>query len=227
MASFGLQYTNNTNTVVIDSEFARLMVISSGRFAPTEESGMGSTTYFARPVTSQEPPLVFVRPDTVGGVAGLCRMRLIGSAGNWTGFYVRAYDANTAQPNGRYFVAAFAAQAAAQYGMRLWDGAGALLFDSGTPNATFTRAFQNWSFVRYDTTPQGLTRNYYTVPFNFPQNEYMLLNTFGMNMTSGSGIPRNLYCWWDFPNNTLYAITIAATNPIAFFLPAVFAKLAV
>lgn len=223
--TYGLQFTNNSNTVVLDSEYARLMVISSGRFAPTEESGMGSTTYFARPVTSQEPPLVFVRPDTVNGVAGLCMMRLIGSAGNWTGFYVRAYNVNTAQPNGRYFVAAFGAQPVAQYGMRLWGGAGNLLFDSGTSCATFTRAFQNWSYVRDDKDPQGLTRIYYTVPFNFPQNEYLLLNNFGMNMTSGSGIPRWLYCWWDFPNNTLYAITVAASNPIAFFLPAVFAKM--
>jgi hypothetical protein len=222
--TYGVQFTNNNNVVTLDSEFARLMVISSGRFAPTEESGLGSTTYFARPVTSQEPPLVFVRPDTVNGVAGLCLMRLIGSAGNWTGFYVRAYNALTAQPNGRYFVATFAAQAVAQYGMRLWDGAGKLLFDSGTPNASFTRAFQNWNYVTYDLDTQGLTRIYYSVPFDFPQNEFMLLNTFGMPMTSGSGIPRNLYCWWDFPNSKLYAITVAASNPFAFFLPAVFAK---
>lgn len=222
---YGVQFSNNNNVVTLDSEFARLMVISSGRFAPTgEDSGMGSTTYFARPVTSQEPPLVFVRPDTVGGVAGLCQMRLIGSAGNWTGFYVRAYNAITAPPNGRYFVAAFGAQPVAQYGMRLWDGSGKLLFDSGTSCATFTRSFQNWTYDRDDKDPQGLTRIYYTVPFNFPQNEFMLLNSFGMNMTSGSGIPRNLYCWWDFPNNKLYAITVAASNPFAFFLPAVFAK---
>jgi hypothetical protein len=222
--SYGVQFTNNNNVVTLDSEFARLMVIASGRYAPNQESGLGSVTTFARPVTSQEPPLVFVRPDTINGVAGLCRMSLLGSAGNWTGFYVRAYDVNTAGLNGRYFVAAFGAQPIAQYGMRLWDGAGKLLFDSGTPNATFTRAFQNWTYVRYDTTPQGLTRIFYSVPFNFPENEFMLLNTFGMPMTSGSAIPRDLYCWWDFPNGTLYAITIAASNPFAFFLPAVFAK---
>ena len=222
--AYGLQVINNSNVVTLDSEFARLMVISSGRFAPTEESGLGSTTYFARPVTSQEPPLVFVRPDTVNAVAGLCQMRLIGSAGNWTGFYVRAYNVKTAQPNGRYFVAAFAAQAVAQYGMRLWDGAGKLLFDSGTPNASFTRAFQNWTYVTYDTDDQGLTRIFYSVPFDFPQNEFMLLNTFGMPMTSGSAIPRSLACWWDFPNAKLYAITVAASNPTAFFLPAMFAK---
>jgi hypothetical protein len=224
LMGYGVQFTNNSNVVTLDSEFARLMVISSGRFSPTEEGGLGSTTYFARPVTSQEPPLVFVRPDTVNSIAGLCQMRLIGSAGNWTGFYVRAYSVNTAQPNGRYFVAAFAAQEVAQYGMRLWDGTGKLLFDSGTPNASFTRAFQNWNYVTYDLDAQGLTRIYYSVPFDFPQNEFMLLNTFGMSMTSGSAIPRNLYCWWDFPNSKLYAITVAASNPFAFFLPAVFAK---
>ncbi|MBS4081791.1 hypothetical protein [Pseudomonas rustica] len=222
--AYGLQFTNNSNVVTLDTEFARLVVISSGRFAPTEESGLGSTTYFARPVTSQEPPLVFVRPDTVNAVAGLCQMRLIGSAGNWTGFYVRAYNVNTAQPNGRYFVAAFAAQAVAQYGMRLWDGGGRLLFDSGTPNASFTRAFQNWTYVSNDIGDQGLTRIFYSVPFDFPQNEFMLINTFGMSMTAGSAIPRSLACWWDFPNAKLYAITVAASNPFAFFLPAIFAK---
>lgn len=225
--SYGLEFINNSNSVVLDSEYARLVVISSGRFAPTEESGLGSTTYFVRAVTSQEPPLVFVRPDTVGAIAGLGHVRLIGSAGNWVGFYVRAYSADTAQPNGRYFVAAFAGQPVAQYGMRLWGGTGNLLFDSGTANANFTRAFQNWTYVRDDKSPQGLTRIYYSVPFNFPENEYMLINNFGMNMTSGGGIPRELWCWWNFSAGQLNAVTVSSANPFAFFLPAVFAKLGV
>ncbi|RBL69791.1 hypothetical protein C3E98_019025 [Pseudomonas sp. MWU13-2625] len=223
--AYGLEFTNNSNVVTIDSEFSRLMVISTGRYAPTEEGGMGSTTYFTRPVTSLEPPLVFVRPDTVAGIAGLSNMRLIGSAGNWTGFYVRAYSNDTAQPNGRYFVAAFAAQPVAGYGMRLWDGTGKLLFDSGTPNASFTRCFQGWTYVRSELTPQGLYRNYYSVPFDFPQNEFILINTFGMSMTSGGSIPRQLYCTWNFGGNTLYAVTVAANNPFNFYLPAVFAKM--
>lgn len=223
--AYGLEFKNNSDVVIIDSEFARLMVISSGRYAPTEEAGMGSTTYFARPVTSQEPPLVFVRPDTVAGIAGISKVRLIGSEGNWTGFYVRTYSNATAQPNGRYFVGAYAAQEVADYGMRLWDGAGKLLFDSGTPNASFTRSFQGWTYIKSDMTDQGLYRNYYSVPFDFPQNEYMLINTFGMSMTSGGVIPRQLYCTWDFTTNTLYAVTVAANNPFNFFLPAVFAKM--
>ncbi|MEA1029400.1 hypothetical protein T3A99_12565 [Pseudomonas sp. N-137] len=223
--SYGVQFINNNNVVTLDSEYARLMVISSGRYLPNQDGGMGSVTTFPVAVTSQEPPLVFVRPDTVNAIAGMCQVRIIGSAGNWTGFYMRAYNTSISNLNGRYFVAAFAAQAIAQYGVRMWGASGQLLFDSGTPSANFTRAFQNWSYVKNDLTDQGLTRIYYSVPFNFPQDEFLLLNTFGMNMTSGSGIPRNLYCWWDFPNNALYAITVAATNPTAFFLPAVFAKM--
>ena len=224
--SYGLTFTNNSNLVVIDSEFARLNVICSGRYAPTQESGMGSVTSFPRTITSQEPPLVFCRPDS-GGIAGLTAMQVIGSAGNWTGFYVRAYDVNTNQPNGRYFAATFGAQLVATYGMRLWDGSSKLLFDSGTPNALFTRAFQNWSYVRSETTGTTSTRSFYNVPFNFPENEYLLINNFGMNMVTGSASGRTLKTLWDFNAGVLYAVTDGFSNPFAFFLPAVFAKLSV
>lgn len=224
--SYGLTFTNNSNLVVIDSEFARLNVICSGRYAPTQESGMGSTTSFPRTITSQEPPLVFCRPDS-GGVAGLTAMQVIGSAGNWTGFYVRAYDVNTNQPNGRYFAATFGAQPVASYGMRLWDGSSKLLVDTGTPNALFTRAFQNWSYVRYETTGTTSTRIFYSVPFNFPENEYLLINNFGMNMVTGAASGRILKTLWDFNAGVLYAVTDGFSNPFAFFLPALFAKLSV
>jgi len=221
--NYGLTFTNNSNVVTLDSEYARLSVIATGRFSPNLEGGLGSVTTFPVAVTSQEPPLVFVRPDTVGAIAGLCLMRLTGGPGNWTGFYVRAYNAISAQPNGRYFVAGFSAQPVANYGMSLWDGSGKLIFNSGTPAALFTRAFQNWTYIKSDNDEQGLFRNYYSVNFNFPENEYLLINTFGMKMTS----QRALYCWWDFPNQKLYAITVASSNPFAFWLPALFAKIAV
>ena len=224
--SYGLTFTNNSNQVVIDSEFARLNVICSGRYAPTQESGLGSTTYFPVIITSQEPPLVFCRPDT-GGIGGLTAMQVIGSAGAWSGFYVRAFDVNTNQPNGRYFAATFGAQPIATYGMRLWDGSTKLLFDSGTPTALFTRAFQNWTYVRSETHQTGATTSFYTVSFNSPENEYLLINNFGMSMVTGSPAGRLLKTLWDFNAGVLYAVTSGFTNPFAFFLPAVFAKLAV
>ena len=225
--AYGLQFTNNSNVVTLDSEYARLSVIATGRFSPNADGGLGSLTAFPVAVTSQEPPLVFVRPDTVGGIAGLCKMSLVGGPGNWTGFYVRAYNAITAPPNGRYFVAAFLAQPVAQYGLAMWDSAGKLLFNSGTPAALFTRAFQNWTYVKTDNDPQGVYRNYYSVSFDFPENEYLLINSFGMSMVTGGTRGRPLYCWWDFPNRKLYAITVALDNPYAFWLPALFAKMAV
>lgn len=222
--TYGLTFTNNSNEIVIDSEFARLNVICTGRYAPTEESNLGSTTYFPRVITSVEPPLVFCRPDTAG-LSGLTAMQVIGSAGNWTGFYVRAYDDTTAQPNGRYFAATFGAQPVASFGLRLWDGSSKLLFDSGTPSALFVRAFQSWTYQRYETTPTTSTRIFYTVPFSFPENEYLLINTFSMKMVTGAGSGRSVKTLWDFTNGTLYAVTDGFSNPYAFFMPAVFAKL--
>ncbi|MND61977.1 hypothetical protein D3C80_532470 [compost metagenome] len=185
-----------------------------------------TTTYFPRVITCAEPPLVFCRPDT-GGIAGLASMQVIGSAGNWTGFYVRAYDDNTNQPNGRYFAATFGTQPVSQFGFRLWDGTSKLLFDSGTPTALFTRSFQNWNYLRYEITATGSSRNFYSVPFNFPENEYLLINPFGMNMLTGSGSGRSVKTLWDFNAGVLYALTDGFSNPFAFFMPAVFARISV
>ena len=77
--SYGVTFTNNSDVVVLDSEFSRLVVLQSGTWA--------NTTYisvvFPRPVTTQEPPLVFVRPDT-SVTFSFCLVS--GAAGNWTGF---------------------------------------------------------------------------------------------------------------------------------------------
>jgi hypothetical protein len=223
--AYGLEFTNDSNVVTVDSEFTRLVVLAKGTYQPTQESGLGSVTSFPRTITSQEPPLVFVRPSGSSGIAGLCLMRVIGSPGAWTGFYVRAYDVNTLQPNGSYFACGFAATALADFGMRLWDGSSKLLFDSGTPYARFTRAFQNWTYVKSDTTDQGVPRNYYRVAFTFPVGEYMLINSFSMPMLNDGIQSRSVNCWWDFSGGNLYALTVGLGNPFAFFLPAVFAKL--
>jgi hypothetical protein len=53
----------------------------------------------------------------------------------------------------------------------------------------------------------------------------MMLNNFGMSMVAGNAPGRLLYSWWDFPSNTLWAITAATSNPTAFYLPALFAKM--
>ncbi|WP_122300179.1 hypothetical protein [Pseudomonas syringae] len=225
--AYGVEFSNNSDIVTLDSEFSRLSVISKGRYVPTQESGLGSVTSFERPITTQEPPLIFLKPDTVGVIAGLCRSYPIGSAGNWTGFYVRAYDANTAQPNGRYFAAAFQASPVASYGFRTWDSSGKLIFDSGTPCANFTKSYQNWTYRGSTSIGTGLTRVAFSVPFDFSTQDYMLINNFGMNAGGSSLRSAFLYCWWDFPGNTLWCITIGATNQNTMYIPAVFARMQV
>lgn len=86
MMSYGLQYTNSSDVVTVDSEFTRLVVLAKGVYVPNQESGLGSATTFPRTITSQEPPLVFIRPSGSSGIAGLCQMRVIGSPGAWTVF---------------------------------------------------------------------------------------------------------------------------------------------
>ena len=226
--SFGMQFTNGSNQVTLDSEYARLSVLRTGRFVANGDSGLSSTTYFATPITSQEPPLVFARPYA-SGMPALGRCAILGSAGNWTGFFVRTQSVKYTQPNGEYFAAAFQATPTASFGARMWDAAGKLIFDSGTPSALFTRAFQNWAFEKsvYDSTTTNYFNYYKTLEALPAANEFLLLNTFGMNMVAGNNPGRLIASIWDFPNNTLRAVTTSTSNPTAFYMPALFAKKAV
>lgn len=223
---YGVEFTNNSNTVVLDSVYARLCVICSGRYAPTQESGLGSVTTFPVVITTQEPPLIFCRPDNSSVPASISMVQPYGSPGAWTGFYLRTIDVNYAQPNGKYFAAAFQAKPLATFGMRLWDESGALIFDSGTPCAVFVRALQAWTFV--SSTPNsanGAYDNLYTVPTTYPANEYMLVNNFSMRMANGSTAGRIVKNIWDFSGSTMKAVLTGTSNPTAFYLPALFAKM--
>jgi type 1 fimbria pilin len=222
---YGLEFTNASNIITLDSEYARLAVICSGRYAPTQESNLGSVTAFPAVITTQEPPLVFVRPDAAG-VAALTRCKILGKPGAWTGFYVRTQSVNYAQPNGQYFAAAFKASASADYGLRLFDASGNVIYDNGNPSALFTRAFQNWAFEKtvYDSTTTNYFNYYKTLEAMPPAGEFLLLNTFSMNMVAGNSTGRFVASLWDFPNGLLRAITTSTSNPTAFYMPALFAK---
>lgn len=223
---YGLEFINTGDVVVLDSEFARLSVLATGRYAPTQESGLGSVTSFAQPITTQEPPLIFVRPDAVAGVkSAVIQMTVLGSAGNWTGFYVRTRSIHTAQPNGRYFAAAFAARATADFGMRLFDAGAGLIFDNGTPSAVFTRFIQNWTYSHSAATATGSYDNWYKAPFNPGPDEFMLINTHGMKLIAGDINGRSVDMIWDFAAGQLWTVTEAFSNPFDFHLSSVFGKM--
>lgn len=222
--TYGLEFLNGSNLVVLDSVYARLCVISGGALAADPVS----TNYFSSPVNTQEPPLVFVRLRNPGGglVGQIGGFVPIGSPGNWTGFIVGStyVDSRQTFAPGDWFACQFGGQAVADYGMRLWDEGSRVLFDSGTPTANFTRSAQNWTYAKSIQRQTTYYENYYTINFMFDNTEFQMINQFGMNLLSSDNVGRTIGSWWDWPENRLWAVTGAFGNPLDFHLPALFAK---
>jgi hypothetical protein len=225
--SYGLEFTNNSGVVTLDSEFGRMCVIASGNLNNNGSSDRNSTNSFGRTITTQEPPLIFIKPTNPnnGWATSLSAYVPIGSPGAWTGFnIISTYVQSPIFGVGEWFACQFGGIASSSYGMRLWDGAGAVLFDSGTPAANFTRAAQNWAFAKIENTPTGSLRRYYTTPFSFTAGEFQMVNQFGINLIANDNVGRRIASWWDWPTNTLWAVTEGFSNPIDFQVPALFAK---
>ncbi|MBI6602756.1 hypothetical protein HBO08_27560 [Pseudomonas rhodesiae] len=205
--SYGMQFTNNDNTVVLDSEFSRLVVLHRGDYS--------GPINFPTPITSQEPPLVFIRPN---GSFTLSYARINGSAGNWTGFSF------VGGGSGKYFAAAFLSQPTAKYGFRLWDGNSKLLFDSGTPCAQFTRTISSWTFIGSSSTGQGTTQINFSAASPLNTGDYMMINNIGMDVSGANIRTAKLYCTWDYANNRIVMFTVGVSNVMSLFVPVVFAK---
>lgn len=227
MASFGLSVVNDSGAVIIDSEYSRLCILDSGRYTANSEGANGlpaATIVFSTPIKSQEPPLLFVRPDVVTSVVVPVGSGFLGSPGNWTGLIVSGLTYYS--PSGKYFIAAFSSAPVATFGMRLFNSAGTVVFDSGTPAALFTRVVQNWTYVKSTIDAQGMYTNWYTVPFSFSESEYIMINNASMRMISSDNIGRTPRIYFDFKASQLWFTTTALGNPYAFNLPAMFAKIA-
>ncbi|AOE78785.1 hypothetical protein A7318_09385 [Pseudomonas lurida] len=205
--AYGLEFKNNNDVVALDSEFSRLVVLQSGRYS-------GGAT-FSPAITTQEPPLVFVRPDAS---TTFQYTTISGSPGNWTGFSFLGGGV------GNYFCAAFKAREVANYGLRLWDGSKNLLFDSGTPCAQFTRTITGWTFLGSSQTGQGLTRGNWTAPSSLSSGDYMLVNNIGMDVGGSSTRASKLYCSWEYENDRILMFAIGAAISVYMFVPVVFAK---
>ncbi|MGX9379050.1 hypothetical protein [Pseudomonas sp. JQ36] len=218
MPGFGLSVVNDAGVISIDSEYSRLCVLQIGTYS----GGAGSATISFNPViTTQEPPLVFLRPNNNGGLVTI-GCSILGSAGNWTGINITG-PTNYA-PNGKYFIGGFAPTPTASFGLRLWDGASKLLFDSGKQAAVFTRFYQNWTYVKSTQDAQGFYTNWYSSPFSTSADEYLMINNAGMRMLSGDNVGRGTGITYDFAASQLWFTTSALNNPFSFSLPAVFAK---
>jgi hypothetical protein len=214
--SYGLAFTNNDSTVILDSEFARLVIVQQGTWSGT---GAGVGVAFTVPVTTAEPPLVFVRPAQSNV---FCFCKILGTPGNWTGF---SFVGITGQAtSGSWFSGVFKSQPLEDYGLRLWDAASTLLFDSGTPVAQFTRILSSWQYLGSVPTSQGVSMLSWTAPSPLNTGDFMLLNNIAMDMAGITSRQGNMYAYWEYNNNRLVIKAVGVDLPIAFYMPVVFAK---
>lgn len=215
--SYGLVFkAGDDKRIVIDSEYSRLVVMYKGRYVGTEDDGNSSSTFFPSPITTQEQPLVFIRPDSANGIIGMSNLEIFGSAGNWTGFRVRIFNMYTIKPVGRWFVAGYVAQPLSTFGVRLRDASRKTIFDSGTPAAQFVRASNTWTYAGSGTTGQGVPITYFNSQFNLNEDEYMLINNLCMQaVTIASGVAnRQIAAMWNYPSKILTLGMIAVQNAI-------------
>jgi hypothetical protein len=203
--SFGVISINDSSYVQIDAELPRLCVLTKGSY-----SGQNTATaVFARPITSSDPPLVFVRPDQGTGVQVPLAIWFTGGAGNWTGFSIRASNV-LATLSGQYFVAAWGSMGTSQYGMRIWDGNGSLVYDSGAPAVVVTFAAGNWTYVGSETITTN-RRYIWKIDKYLGPGEYISINSFSMpchNPASGASCSIGV----DYANSQIrmYSVATAA-----------------
>lgn len=125
--SYGLEVQNSSGDLLIDGNFANFEIIAEGT---STHNGIGLTAYvdIAFPPTSQ-PPLVFVRSTSYGlacatllknGSGLYSSARLYSSAP----FSTFSFDWFVASPAG-------ASSSSDTWGMRVYDAAGDVVFDSG------------------------------------------------------------------------------------------------
>ena len=177
--SYGFQSINDNSFVQIDSEAPRLCMLTKGSYlGTTDASGV-----FARAVTSQDPPLVFIRPDQ-GAIQVPISVWFTGGPGNWTGFSMKASVVN-ASLSGQYFAAAWTSMGTAAYGMRLWDQSAALVYDSGAPAVVVTYAAGNWTYLGDEVLIVG-RRYIWSISRLLGAGQYISLNSFAMNCHNGS-----------------------------------------
>lgn len=181
--TYGFQSINDNSFVQIDSEAPRLCLLAKGAY-----SGVATASgVFARAVTSQDPPLVFIRPDQTGAIQVPISVWFTGGPGNWTGFAMNASKVNETL-SGQYFVAAWASMGTAAYGMRLWDQNSTLVYDSGAPAVLVTFAAGNWTYL--GTEQLSISRRYFWgINKILGAGEYVSLNPFTMNChNDGTGV---------------------------------------
>ncbi|WP_338498274.1 hypothetical protein V5F23_09910 [Pseudomonas sp. WP18] len=167
MADFGLSVSNDYGSIIISSDYKVMVFSERGTFNITSRythaEGSGSVT-FAKPITTQEPPQIFVR--VVSGVhndLGFFTV-ILGAPGNWTGFVV--VSAVRGDPNLQNYTLEYVScmysnlRSVSNYGLELFDYQGNVIYTSSDNVVRFSKFSKSWTYVQgniVDVYDSGLT----------------------------------------------------------------------
>jgi hypothetical protein len=179
--SYGLIAINEDSYVQIDSDSPRLCLMYKGSY--------GGSSYvvnitFPAPITTVEPPMIFIRPNAGSRNEMLGQLSINGSSGNWTGFSLHSRNV-TFQPTGLWFAAVFATKANSGFGMRLWDDGGTLIYDTGNLPVQVITARADWVYAGTETMTIGVTALWY-ISRGLAAGEYMMINNFAQASMAAS-----------------------------------------
>lgn len=175
--TFGLIAINNDDYVQIDSDNPRLCAIYNGTYQAV--GSRTATVTFPAAVTTTEPPCIFIRNDPSRPNDLYYETVITGSAGAWTGFQIVAGN-STHRPLGKWFVAVFASKSTATYGLRMWDAAGKICYDSGATPIIVTKASNFWTYAGSTSLPDYGAQYYWNSNLSSAilSDEYFMINPF-------------------------------------------------
>lgn len=167
MADFGLSVVNDFGSVIVSNTYKIMVFSERGNFQVTSQytdaEGQGTVT-FAKPITTQEPPQVFVRFVTgVHNNLGMFTV-LLGGPGNWTGF--RVVSAVRGNPNLQNYTLEYVScmysnlKSTSNYGLELSDGQGNIIYTSSDNVVRFGKFSKVWTLTKGNTVDvydSGLT----------------------------------------------------------------------
>lgn len=170
---FGLSIFNDAGALQLSAESQYLAEHESANF--TFGSGVYSSNItFGTSIISTYPPLIFVRiisasqNETASYIA-----RVLGSPGNWTGFNLRS--GNTTQSvTGEWIAATYQpVPSSNDFGMRIYNGSGQLLFDLTRPVLKYSRVASSWT---YTGNPGGGVVYTYSSGITVQTDEFVMVN---------------------------------------------------
>ena len=175
--SHGLLCIGAGGQTIIDSDHSVFHVMASGSYAANNSVAWVN---YPSAIQTAMPPVVFISPD---GPANYLYFNHLGSPGNWTGFTVQVLHEprimNGYSPSGRYCACGLNPPKTLGYGLQVFNGVGATVFDSNYSLMNFIGGFQAWS-PTYSIDLTWFQRAWiYQAAWAWGASRYFVVSTFG------------------------------------------------